>query len=82
MKMFSKEGVEMMEVKSIQRQGDGLVMKGKVMGSMSATILIKPEDCWQALKLLGWDTVLHMPMILWRGYRQSRQRAAQDAKAS
>lgn len=81
MKMFSKEGVEMMEVKSIQRQGDGLVMKGKVMGSMAATILVKPEDCWQALKLLGWNTVLHMPMILWRGYWQARKQEAAAAAA-
>lgn len=48
MKMFSKEGVEMVEVKSIQRKDDTLVMKGKVMGSMATTILIRPEDCWQA----------------------------------
>ena len=53
MKMFSKEGIEMMEVKSIQQDGDNLVMKGKVMGSTSTVILIKPEDCWQAVKLLG-----------------------------
>ncbi|NMF87033.1 hypothetical protein GPA26_00925 [Aromatoleum petrolei] len=71
MKMFSKEGVEMVEVKSIQRKDDTLVMKGKVMGSMATTILIRPEDCWQALRLLGWRTLLRMPLILFRGYRQA-----------
>ncbi|WP_211162017.1 hypothetical protein [Aromatoleum petrolei] len=69
--MFSKEGVEMVEVKSIQRKDDTLVMKGKVMGSMATTILIRPEDCWQALRLLGWRTLLRMPLILFRGYRQA-----------
>lgn len=71
MKMFSKEGVEMVEVKSIQRKDDTLVMKGKVMGSMATTILIRPEDCWQALQLLGWRTLLRLPLILFRGYRQA-----------
>ncbi len=76
MKMFSKEGIEMMEVKSIQQDGDNLVMKGKVMGSMSTVILIKPEDCWQAVKLLGWRTLLHMPRILFKGYWQAKKSAA------
>ncbi len=75
MKMFSKEGIEMMEVKSIQQDGDNLVMKGKVMGSMSTVILIKPEDCWQAVKLLGWRTLLHMPLILFKGYWQAKKSA-------
>ena len=61
----------MVEVKSIQRKDDTLVMKGKVMGSMATTILIRPEDCWQALRLLGWRTLLRMPLILFRGYRQA-----------
>ncbi|MBS0349557.1 MAG: hypothetical protein JSR69_24205 [Proteobacteria bacterium] len=75
MKMFSREGVEMMEVKSIQRDGDNLVMKGKVMGSMSTVILIKPEDCWQAIKLLSWRTLLRMPLILFKGYWQAKRLA-------
>ncbi|AWI74263.1 hypothetical protein CEW83_02705 [Parazoarcus communis] len=74
MKMFSKDGVEMMEVKSIQRDGETLIMKGKIMGSMATTILIKPEDCWQAVKLIGWSTLLRMPGLLFRGYLQSRHR--------
>ena len=39
MKMFSKEGVEMVDVKSIKRDGEQLVIKGKVMGAMATTIL-------------------------------------------
>jgi len=69
--MFSKEGVEMVEVKSIQLKDDTLLMKGKVMGSMATTILIRPEDCWQAVQLLGWRTLLRLPWILFRGYRQT-----------
>lgn len=76
MKMFSKEGVEMVEVKSIQRKDDTLIMKGKVMGSMATTILIRPEDCWQAVKLLGWRTLLAMPAILIKGCLRARKAAA------
>lgn len=73
MKMFSKEGMEMMDVKSIGRDGDCLIMKGKVMGSINAVIVIKPEDTWQALKLLGGALLFRMPVILIKGYFQSRK---------
>ncbi|MDY0014045.1 MAG: hypothetical protein RBS40_14260 [Rhodocyclaceae bacterium] len=75
MKMFSKEGMEMMDVKSIVQDGDNLVMKGKVMGSINAIIVIKPEDAWQALKLLGVALLFRMPAILLKGYLQSRKQA-------
>ncbi|PKO28191.1 MAG: hypothetical protein CVU24_04480 [Betaproteobacteria bacterium HGW-Betaproteobacteria-18] len=71
MKMFSKDGIEMMEVKSIQQDGSNLLMKGKIMGSMATSIVIKPEDCWQALKLIGWKLLLRMPAILFQGYRRA-----------
>lgn len=73
MKMFSKDGIEMMDVKSLHREGDLLVMKGKVMGSMSATIVLKPEDVWQALRLLSWSVLRRLPLILLRGYRRSSE---------
>lgn len=73
MKMFSKDGMEMMDVKSIDGEGDNLVMKGKVMGSIHAVIVIKPEDLWQALKLLGFSLLLRMPWLLLKGYFKARK---------
>ena len=52
MKMFSKDGVEMVDVKSVDRDGDRLVLKTKVMGSMPATIVLRPQDLWEAMRLL------------------------------
>lgn len=71
MKMLSRDGVEMMEAKSIHREGDLLVLKGKVMGSMSTVIVIRPEDCWQAVRLLGWRIILYLPAILFKGFIRS-----------
>ncbi|MNZ22736.1 hypothetical protein D3C78_398350 [compost metagenome] len=47
MKMLTKEGVEMVNIKSITRDEQPLVIKGKVMGAMTTTILVNPEDSWQ-----------------------------------
>lgn len=72
MKMFSKDGIEMVEVKSVARDGDVLVLKTKVMGSMAATIVLRPKDVWEAMGLLSWSLVLRLPVILFKGWRQAR----------
>jgi hypothetical protein len=72
MKMFSKDGVEMVEVKSVARDGDILVLKTKVMGSMAATIVLRPKDVWEALGLLNLALLLRLPLILFKGWRQAR----------
>ncbi len=79
MKMFSKDGVEMVDVKSVDRDGDRLVLKTKVMGSMPATIVLRPQDLWEAMRLLCWPLVLHLPGMLYRGWRLAR--AASIVKA-
>ncbi|EOE0844561.1 TPA: hypothetical protein ACQTXT_004120 [Pseudomonas aeruginosa] len=75
MKMFSKEGVEMVDVKSITREGQRLVIKGKVMGAMTTTILVNPEDCWQAARLLGIGVILRLPLLLFQGWLAERRAA-------
>ena len=75
MKMFSKEGVEMMDVKSITLEGENLVMKGKMMGTIATVIHLKPEEVWRAFALMSWKTVLHMPAMLWKGYWRVRRAA-------
>jgi hypothetical protein len=72
MKMFSKEGVELMDVKSIQRDGDNLVVKGKLMGSMYATVCVRPEDLWAAWRLMSWRLICSLPCMLLAGLRRSR----------
>lgn len=72
MKLQSKDGVEMMDIRSLEREGDILVVKGKIMRSMPATIHLRPQDLWDVLKLLKWPILWRLPMLLFKGYRQSR----------
>ncbi len=80
MKVYSKEGVELMDVKSIRQDGDTLIAKGKVMGSMPVTIAFKPEDCWQAAKLFGIALCLKIPLLLLKGFFRARKADAAAAK--
>jgi hypothetical protein len=73
MKLVSKDGVEMMEIRSLERQGDVLVVKGKIMRSMPATIHLRPEDLWQAFSLFSWPVLMRLPLLMYKGFRLSRQ---------
>jgi hypothetical protein len=73
MKLKSKDGVEMMDIRSLERDGDVLVVKGKIMRSMPATIHLHPEDLWQAFSLFSWPLLLRLPMLLFKGFRHSRR---------
>jgi hypothetical protein len=73
MKLMSKDGVEMMDIRSLGREGDVLVVKGKIMRSMPVTLHLRPEDLWEAFSLFTWTTLLRLPMLLFKGFRRSRQ---------
>jgi hypothetical protein len=73
MKLRSKDGIEMMDVASLQRVGDVLVVKGKIMRSMPATIHLRPEDLWQAFSLFSWPLLLSLPWLMLKGLMRSRQ---------
>lgn len=73
MKLFSKDGIEMMDVKSITQEDETLVLKGKMMGAMATTIYVKPEDVWGAFTLFPLSVKLQIPMLLLKGYRRTRR---------
>lgn len=72
MKLFSQDGIEMMDVQSIKRDGDLLLLKGKMMGSMATTIQLKPEYLYEAFQMLR-PFMFAMPGLLWKGYVKTRR---------
>jgi len=80
MKLHSKDGVEMMDVSAITLDGEKLVLKGKMMGTMAATIHVTPLAMWEAFQLFPWGVKLRLPLLLLKGWQESR-RAASRADA-
>jgi hypothetical protein len=76
MKLYSKDGIEMMEIKSIEQNGDIIVIKGKMMKSMAATIHVKPADAWAAFKLFPIKLLLRLPWLLLKGRQQANSAGA------
>ena len=52
MKLHSTDGSELMTISSLERDGDSLLIKGKVFGAMPMSARLKPEAARAALKLL------------------------------
>jgi hypothetical protein len=80
MKLVSKDGAEMMDIRSLEREGDVLVVRGKIMRSMPATIHLRPEDLWGAFTLFSWPVLLRLPYLMLKGFIRSR-RASRQTKS-
>jgi hypothetical protein len=66
MKLYSADNSELMDVSAIERDGDNLVIKGKVFGAMPMTAKLRPSQARAALKLLNWKLVWFMATLLIR----------------
>lgn len=52
MKIYSADKTELMQVARIERDGNDLVLKGKVFGTMPMSARLRPAEARAALKLL------------------------------
>jgi hypothetical protein len=66
MKVHTPEGNELMEVQKVQREGDGLVIRGVIMGTMPTRAVIRPEELRAAFKLLSFGLVFGAIGLLFR----------------
>jgi hypothetical protein len=66
MKLYSADKSELMDVSSIERDGDDLVIKGKVFAAMPMAARLRPEEAKKALKLLDFKTALFILTLPFR----------------
>ena len=57
---------ELMTVRKIERDGNTLVIRGKIFGAMPMVAKLTPEEARAALKLLDFRTVLFLLTLLFR----------------
>jgi len=82
MKLYLKDGSLMLAVSSLERAGADLALKGKITGTMPATIYIKPEELWEARKLLSWSVVWYLPVMIVKGWWRRRRPLPQGSGLS
>lgn len=71
MKLIAPDKSELMNVSTIERHGDDLVIKGKVFGTMPMSATLTPENARAFLKLL---TPRLMLFILTLPFRKGAQK--------
>lgn len=73
-RMYTKDGVVLMEVSKLGLEGNDVTMRGKVMGTMSTTAYIHPEELWGMLGLVPVRLVAYFPLLLLRGWWRRKRR--------
>jgi hypothetical protein len=67
MKLIAPDKSELMNVAAIERDGDDLVIKGRVFGSMPISARLTPEQARAGRKLLNLRLVLFILSMSFRG---------------
>jgi hypothetical protein len=67
MKLYGKDRRELMTVSRIERDGNDLLIKAKVFGTMPMTASLTPADVREGLKLLGLRGILFVLTMPFRG---------------
>jgi hypothetical protein len=67
MKLYGPDRRELMTVSRLEREGNNLVIKAKVFGTMPLTATLTPEQVREGLKLLGLRGVVFLFTMLFRG---------------
>jgi hypothetical protein len=66
MKIYARDNSELMQVTALEQDGNALVIKGKVFGSMPMSAKLTPQEARNALKLLNFKLVLFLLTFLFR----------------
>jgi hypothetical protein len=66
MKLYAQDNSVLMEISSLERKGNELVIKGKVFGAMPLVARLKPTEARKGLKLLGFKLCLFLLTFLVR----------------
>jgi hypothetical protein len=66
MKIYDANNAELMTVRSFERDGDTLVIRGKIFGAMPMAAKLTPKEARAALKMLDFKTMLFLVSLLFR----------------
>jgi hypothetical protein len=66
MKIYDANDGELMQVRSIEREDNVLVIRGKIFGAMPMVAKVTPREARAALKLLDFKTILFLLSMLFR----------------
>ena len=66
MKIYSADNSELMEINVIERDGNTLLVKGKIYGTMPLSAKLRPEEARKVFRLLNLRTLLFILTLPFR----------------
>ena len=66
MKIYSQDGSELMDVTAIERDGNQLMVKGKIFQSMPMTAKLRPEEARKGMGMMSFSTWLFLLSLPFR----------------
>lgn len=66
MTIYDGQNNALMSVRRLERDGNDLVIRGKIFDAMPMAARLKPEEARAALKLLDFRTILFLATLLFR----------------
>jgi hypothetical protein len=66
MKLYTADKTELMDVGAVEREGNALLIKGKIFGTMPMTARLSPAEARRGLRLLNLRLVLFLLSFLFR----------------
>jgi hypothetical protein len=68
MRLMSAENAELMQVTALERDGDQLVIRGKIMGAMPMTAKLSPAEFRKGFGLLNFKLCVFLLTFPFRGW--------------
>jgi len=66
MKLYSPDNSELMQISSLERDGDQLLIKGTAFGAMPITAQLRAVEVRHALKLMDFKTIVFLLTMLFK----------------
>lgn len=65
-RILDAQDKELMAIRKVEREGNALVIRGKIFGAMPMVAKLTPQEARAALRLLNFRTFLFLLTMLWR----------------
>lgn len=66
MKIYAVDDRELMDIFELVPEGNALLLRGRIFGSMPVTAKLTPSEARAGLKLLGWRNLVFLVSLLGR----------------
>jgi len=67
MKIYAVDDRELMEITEIVREGNALLLRGRIFGTMPVTAKLTPAEARAGVKLLSFPKLIFLVSLLFRG---------------